>query len=72
MNWRKTFGVLAVVLVAGTAVGVLATLATANDLLLGSTQQSAALATAAVVLAGLAAIVLLGRPSRSWLGTPYW
>lgn len=72
MSWRRTAGVLAVLLVIGTAVGVVATLLTANDLLLGSTEQVPAIASLGVVIVGLAVAVLLGGPSKEWLGNPYW
>lgn len=72
MNWRRTAGGLAVLLVAAVVVGVAVTLATANDLFLASARRLPALVTLAVVLVGLGAVVVLGGPSRDWLDNPYW
>jgi hypothetical protein len=72
MSWRKAVGGLAVAVVIGAVVGVLITLATANDLFLGSAQMTAAIVSLVVVFAGLLGIVVLGGPSREWVGNPYW
>ena len=72
MNWHAAAGRLAVAVVIGGVVGVLITLVTANDLFLGSGQMAAAIVSLVVVFAGLLGIVVLGGPSREWVGNPYW
>lgn len=72
MSWRKVAGVLSVLLVIGAALGVLATLATANDLLLASAERLPALVTLAAVAVGLVAAIFLAHPSDDWLNNPYW
>lgn len=72
MSWRRATGVLAVLLVIGSVLGTLATLVSANDLLTGSDQQVAAIGSVVLLAVVLAGVVLLGSPSREWVGNPYW
>lgn len=72
MEWRSLSGAGAVVLVLGLCVGVLASVATTNDLLTGSVRAVPALATLGVVVLALAVAVAFARPSRDWLSNPYW
>lgn len=63
---------LTIVAVLAGTLGAVASLATTNGLLTGSTWQVPALITAAVVVATFALIVVAGGPSSSWRRTPYW
>lgn len=72
MKWRTPAGVGAVMLVLGLCVGVLASVATTNDLLTGSISAVPALLTLAVAVLALAVAVAFARPSRDWLSNPYW
>jgi hypothetical protein len=54
------------------ALGVVASLATTNGLLTGSTWQVPALISIGVVVVTFALIVIAGGPSSNWRRTPYW
>jgi len=72
MNWVRTLGLLAVVLV-GAGVGlVAATLLTLNGLFVDSAWQAPALVTLLALLGFLAVFAAVGRPWGRGVSTPYW
>jgi len=67
MHLTKPLGLLAGLLVAGAALGSLYGLATGPLF-----EETAAVATLALVLAVVAVLALVGARSREWLAGPYW
>ncbi|PSQ30475.1 hypothetical protein BRD09_05225 [Halobacteriales archaeon SW_10_68_16] len=65
-------GWLAVLAIVLALLGVLASLVTVNNLLVGSSWQVAALLTTAVAVVTLAVVALAGGPPSRWKRTPYW
>lgn len=72
MQWRTVAGIGVVTCVSLAVVGIVSNFALANDLLVSSDYQSAALVSLGIVLFSLLVFGALGRPWRLWQRTPYW
>lgn len=72
MQWRTLAGMGVVTCVSLAVVGIVSNFALANDLLVSSDYQSAALVSLGIVLFSLLVFGALGRPWRLWQRTPYW
>jgi hypothetical protein len=71
-RWLAGLALVAVFAVPFALGGVLVSLVTLNQLLVGSAWQVAAVVTVAVVAVTLAVVALTGGPISSWERTPYW
>ena len=71
-RWLGGAALLGIIAVVFTLGGVLGSLVTLNQLLVGSAWQLAALVTVAVVAGTLVVVALAGGPTDRWQRTPYW
>lgn len=72
MRWLRVLGGLAVLFATLLALGTLASLVSANDLLVSSALQAPALTSIGVLLVAFVVTLLAAGPEDHWTENPYW
>lgn len=72
MKGLRVLGAAAVLTIVLGLLATLGSLVTSNDLLVGSSLGTAALASLVVIVVGVVAFVAVGAPWDDWGRTPYW
>lgn len=72
MRWLRVLGGLAVLYATLLALGTLASLVSANDLLVSSALQAPALTSIGVLLVAFVVTLIAAGPEDHWTENPYW
>lgn len=72
MRWLRVLGGLAVLYATLLALGTLASLVSANDLLVSSALQAPALTSIGVLLVAFVVTLMAAGPEDHWTENPYW
>jgi hypothetical protein len=72
MRWLRVLGGLAVLYATLLALGTLASLVSANDLLVSSALQAPALTSIGVLLVAFVVTLAAAGPEDHWTENPYW